>query len=96
MLQRWLRDSNADVIEGDRYIVHQNSPTHSLILNAKDGRGTILRQSHGYVVQSNLLHQDLKAIENLERKLAQQAAERVQSNTSINPKSQSRGFEVGD
>ncbi|NJR51494.1 MAG: relaxase/mobilization nuclease domain-containing protein [Leptolyngbyaceae cyanobacterium CSU_1_3] len=96
VLERLLRDSNTSVIEGDRYSLHQDRQNHSLTLTAKDGRGTILKQSQGYIVQSNLSPQDLKAIEIFDRKLNHQAAERIQSNRSINKKSQSRGFEMGD
>jgi Relaxase/Mobilisation nuclease domain len=94
VLERFLRDSNTSAIEGDRYSLHQDKQTHSLTLTAKDGRGTILRQAQGYIVQASLSPQDLKVIESLDRKLAHQAENRVQSNTSLNQKS--RGFEIGD
>jgi Relaxase/Mobilisation nuclease domain len=94
VLERLLKDSNTSAIEGDRYSLHQDGQTHSLTLTAKDGRGTILKQSQGYVVQSNLSPQDLKAIQAVDRKLAQQAAEHVHSSPSTNPKS--RGFDIGD
>jgi hypothetical protein len=96
VLERLLRDSNTSVIEGDRFSLHQDRQTHSLTLTAKDGRGTILKQVQGYMVQSNLSPQDLKVIENLDRKLNHQVEKHIQATHSIKPKSQSRGFEVGD
>lgn len=45
-------------------------------------------------IQSTLSPQDLKAIQTLDRKLAHQAAERIQLSHSINQKS--RGFDIAD
>jgi Relaxase/Mobilisation nuclease domain len=94
VLERLLRDSKTQTIEGDRYSLHQDSKNHSLTLTAKDGRGIILKQSRGYVVQSALSPQDLRAIENIKLTLDQQAAEPYHANASIKP--QSRGFGMGD
>jgi hypothetical protein len=89
-----LKDLETQAIEGDRYSLKQDSKTHSLTLTPKDGRGIILKQSRGYVVQSDLSPQDLRAIENIKLALDQQATERYHSNASIKP--QSRGFGMGD
>jgi hypothetical protein len=94
VLERMLKDLETQAIEGDRYSLKQDSKTHSLTLTPKDGRGIILKQSRGYVVQSDLSPQDLRAIENIKLALDQQATERYHSNASIKP--QSRGFGMGD
>jgi hypothetical protein len=95
VLERLLRDSNTSAIESDHFSVQQDGITHSLTLTAKDGRGTIIKQARGYIVQSALLPQDLKAIEEkINHKLAQRAAERIHSTHSSPQKS--RGFDVGD
>jgi conjugative relaxase-like TrwC/TraI family protein len=81
--------------EGQHYIAQYEEESQVLTIEAKDGRGEILRTEGSRVVESALRVEDVQVFERLNQRLeeqrqAQRQMEREQA------RERSRGFEIGD
>jgi conjugative relaxase-like TrwC/TraI family protein len=77
--------------EGQRYIAQYDEENQVLTIEAKDGRGEILRTEGSRVVESSLRAADVQVFERLNQHLEEQRQQQQQQQQS---KKQSRGLEM--
>jgi hypothetical protein len=80
--------------EGQRYIAQYDEESQVLTIEAKDGRGEILRTEASRLVESSLKAEDIQVFERLNQRLEEQRqVQRQMEREQV--RERSRGFELG-
>jgi conjugative relaxase-like TrwC/TraI family protein len=80
--------------EGQRYIAQYDEESQVLTIEAKDGRGEILRTEASRLVESSLKAEDIQVFERLNQRLEEQRQVQRQMERE-QARERSRGFELG-